>query len=145
MQFVLQIPDMPVEAFHLMVQKTVRQSYQEMVERGGITRIELLTFAWVTVPIVRNDTKEIDAYVSTWEDGKVSVCMVGEGDWLTLAGIEDQGDPPPALAGEWEKTALQLFLKYHPIIKALDEQMKAAMWWLERDLNAKKEPAAAKD
>lgn len=113
MQIMFQTPDIPTEALELMVKKTVRLAYQEMVEKRGIARIELLTFAWINVPIIMNETQEIVAYVATWEGGKVSVCMVGEGDWLTLAGIEDEGDPPPVLADEREKMALQLFLKYH--------------------------------
>ena len=67
--------------------------------------MELLTFASTNNPIVNNETGKFVAYVANWEGGKVSVCMVGDGDWLTLAGIEDA----PPVAGE---TALQLFLKY---------------------------------
>ncbi len=108
--------DIPLEAFQLMLDRSPKQVYQDMLKKRGISRLELLTFAVINTPIIGNQTGETVGYVSVLSQG-VSVCS-GVGDWLDLIGTEDAA----AFLGLWENglwqdEAVRLFTKYHAAAK----------------------------
>lgn len=110
------MPDIPVEAVQLMIDKAPSQVYREMLTNRGISRLELFTFGMVTTPIIRNEDGERVAYVSVWPQGDmgmVSICE-GQGDWFDLVGIEDAAAFPEMWQrGLWPDEAVRLFMKYH--------------------------------
>jgi len=107
----------PVEAFQLMIDKNAKDVYRDMMDKRGIPRLELLTFALINTPIVRNEDGETVAWVSVWREGSlgtVSVCTA-QGDWLDLIAVEDAPVEFAKLWRDdlWPDEAVRLFMKYH--------------------------------
>lgn len=75
----------PIDAVIAMGTKTLEQVYSQLMSTQSAALIDVLTFGYVNTPIIENATGRLEAYVTYWITGVVTVCKV-EGEQCHLLG-----------------------------------------------------------
>lgn len=98
----------PSDVADMIIDYSMDDTYQALVQGEKIKLIRLLTFGYLNTGIIANEEGRICAYVTQWQDKAVMICLV-ENDECYIAG-DIHREFEHFLNGE---EALELFKAYN--------------------------------